>query len=104
MQNNHFNNQKMRQIDIVEYLEKIGYQPQKIRNNDYWYLSPLREEKEASFKVNRKLNLYYDHGTGRGGNFIDFALLYHQCRFKELLEEIKNSLFFTRRFQRFNSL
>jgi hypothetical protein len=39
------------QIDLVDYLYSLGYQPEKIKNHDYWYLSPLREEKEASFKV-----------------------------------------------------
>jgi len=92
--NQHFSRDEMKKIDIVEYLEKTGYQPQKIRNNDYWYMSPLREEKEASFKVNRRLNVWFDHGTGEGGNFIDFALLYYQCSFKELLEKIESSLFF----------
>jgi hypothetical protein len=27
-----------------------GYEPHKIKGNNYWYLSPLREEKEASLK------------------------------------------------------
>ena len=54
-----------KQIDIVDYLAKAGHQPVKIRNNDYWYLSPLRDEKNASFKVNRKMNRWYDHGLGR---------------------------------------
>jgi DNA primase len=40
------------QIDIVNYLAKAGHHPLKIRNHDYWYLSPLRDEKNASFKVN----------------------------------------------------
>ncbi len=43
-------------IKMVEYLNSLGIQPQKIRNNDYWYLSPLRGKKTASFKINRKLN------------------------------------------------
>ena len=34
------------QIDLVDYLYSLGYQPEKIKNHDYWYLSPLREEKE----------------------------------------------------------
>ena len=59
---------------MVDYLEKLGYMPQKIRGNDYWYLSPFRQEKEPSFKVNRKLNAWYDHGTGRGGNIVDFGM------------------------------
>jgi len=54
-------------MDLVDYLENLGHFPKKIKNNDYWYLSPFREEKTPSFKVNRKLNLWYDHGTGTGG-------------------------------------
>ena len=50
------------QIDLVDYLYSLGYQTEKIRGNDYWYLSPLRDEKEASFKINRKKNVWYDHG------------------------------------------
>jgi len=87
----------VKQTDIVEYLEKLGYQPQKIRNNDYWYLSPLRDEKEASFKVNRTLNLWYDHGLGKGGSIIDFAMLYHNCSMKEVPEKINDLFFFHRK-------
>ena len=59
------------QIDLVNYLEKLGHRPQKIRSNDYWYLSPLREEKTPSFKVNRKMNVWYDHDMGKGGTLVD---------------------------------
>jgi len=52
-----------RQIDFVDYLASLGYHPQKSRGADYWYLSPLREEKTPSFKVNRQKNLWYDHGV-----------------------------------------
>lgn len=96
MQNNDFHIQKARQADIVEHLEKLGHQPQKIRNNDYWYKSPLREEKEASFKVNRKLNLYYDHGTGRGGSIIDFGTQYHKCSIPQFLQKLSQSFSFHR--------
>jgi DNA primase len=77
-----------KQIDIVDYLEKLGHHPQKIRNNDYWYLSPLRDETQPSFKVNRKLNAWFDHGIGKGGNLIDFGILYHDCSVAELLKEL----------------
>jgi hypothetical protein len=52
-----------KQTDLVDYLAFLGHRPQKVRNEDYWYLSPLREEKTASFKVNRKKNVWYDHGV-----------------------------------------
>lgn len=78
------------QIDLVDYLEKLGHTPQKIRNNDYWYLSPLREEKTASFKVNRAKNVWYDHGLGKGGNLVDFGKTYYHCTVKELLSKLGN--------------
>jgi len=78
------------QIDLVQYLEKLGYRPQKVNGNDYWYLSPFREEKTPSFKVNRKMNVWYDHGLGKGGNLIDFGKIYYQCSVKELLARLNN--------------
>jgi hypothetical protein len=84
----HFSILEAKQVDLVEYLEKLGYQPQRIRNNDYWYLSPLRDEKTASFKVNRKLNAWYDHGIGKGGTIIDFGIIYNRCTVSEFLQRL----------------
>lgn len=78
---------QLNEQDLVEYLEQLGYQPQRVRGNDYWYLSPLREEKTASFKVNRQLNVWYDHGTGKGGRLVDFGILYFNCTVAELLNK-----------------
>jgi hypothetical protein len=75
-----------RQMDIVCYLSTLGYEPARIRSFDYWYHSPLRSEKTPSFKVNRKLNRWYDHGIGKGGNLIDFAILYNNCTVGEFLK------------------
>ena len=83
-----------RQIDMVSYLSSLGHEPARIRNFDYWYLSPLREEKTPSFKVSRKLNLWYDHGLGKGGNLIDFAILYKDCTVGEFLQSTGHPLFF----------
>jgi hypothetical protein len=83
-----------RQLDLVGYLANLGYQPVKVHNNDFWYLSPLREEKSPSFKVNQQLNRWYDHGLGEGGNLIDFATRYHGCTVRELLQSLKGNLSF----------
>lgn len=64
-----------RKIDLVQYLSDLGFEPAKIRSNDYWYLSPLRQEKTPSFKVNRKLNVWFDHGIQKGGNLVNFGML-----------------------------
>lgn len=77
-----------KEIDMLNYLSALGFEPSKIRNNDYWYFSPLRNEKEASFKINRRLNRWYDHGLGKGGNLIDFRILYFNCTIGELLQNL----------------
>lgn len=77
-----------KQIDFVDFLASLGYEPSKIRNSDYWYQSPLRNEQTASFKVNRKLNVWYDHGLGKGGDLIDFGKEYFRCTTSELLQKL----------------
>ncbi len=74
------------QIDLVNYLETLGHEPSKIKNQDYWYLSPFRNENTPSFKVNQKLNLWYDHGLGKGGNVVDFGIEYFRCTVSEFLQ------------------
>lgn len=74
-----------RDYDLVDYLLTLGFTPAKIVRNQYWFLSPLREEKTPSFKVNRVLNLWWDFGDGSGGNLIDFAIRYHRCTVGEFL-------------------
>jgi hypothetical protein len=86
--------EEARQIDMVSYLSSLGHEPAKIRNFDYWYLSPLRQEKTPSFKINRRLNRWYDHGLGKGGNLIDFVILYSDCTIGEFLARINPNLFF----------
>lgn len=80
--------EQVKEMDLVGYLSKLGYSPTKIRNVDYWYLSPLRDERTPSFKVNTKLNRWYDHGLGKGGNLIDFGILYHNCTAGEFIQKI----------------
>lgn len=75
----------VKEIDMVDYLSATGHAPFKIRGGDYWYHSPLRMEKTPSFKVNRQANIWFDHGTGQGGNFIDFGILYHKCSVRDFL-------------------
>jgi len=76
------------QIDMVDYLNSMGYPPQKISGNDYWYLSPLRSEKHASFKVERNRNVWYDYGISKGGSLIDFMMEMHQCDVREALQKL----------------
>ena len=79
---------------MVDYIAKEGFLPAKIRANNYWYLSPLRQEKTPSFKIDRKLNRWYDFGMGKGGNLLDFAILYNNFTIAEFLHgQASNSSF-----------
>jgi hypothetical protein len=80
--------EQAKQIDMVDYLSSLNHHPQKVRNQDFWYLSPLRQEKTASFKVNRTLNVWFDFGFGKGGDIIDFCTLYYNCTISEALSKL----------------
>ena len=82
------NCEQANQIDLVDYLRVLGFTPQKISREDHWYLSPLRKETQASFKVNKNKNAWYDHGLGKGGRLIDFVMEYHRCNVYEALQKI----------------
>lgn len=80
---------EIKNLDIVDYLAANGFQPETIKKNgiDHWYLSPLRIEGEASFKVNQNKNRWFDFGLYKGGNLVDFCLLYFKCTIPELLDK-----------------
>jgi hypothetical protein len=83
---------RIRQLDLAAWLEDHGFEValRKRNNTDYWYLSPLREEKTASFHVNRRTNEWYDFGLMAGGNPVDFFLRYFNCSIPELLLRFAN--------------
>lgn len=64
-------------IKIVDYLHSQGVEPKKIQGRNYWYNSPLRKEESPSFKVDCLLNVWYDHGSGKGGNILDLVMAIH---------------------------
>lgn len=80
--------EQAKKIDLVDYLSALGHQAKKVSGFNYWYLSPLREEKTPSFKVDRRQNLWYDHGLGKGGTIIDLGLLYFRCSVSEFLQKL----------------
>lgn len=63
-------------IPIEQILFKIGLNPQKTNGFESWYLSPFTIEKTASFKVNQKINRWFCHSSGFGGNAVDFTVKY----------------------------
>ena len=86
--------EEAKNINMVNYLKELGFEPARISRQHYWYVSPFRNERTASFKVNKDMNRWYDFGEGRGGNLIDFGVLYFKCSVGEFLQKlwIKNSI------------
>lgn len=66
-----------KQIRIEDYLHSLGHTPVRRQGANLWYRSPLRQEKEASFKVNTGINCWYDFGLGKGGNLLALAAGLH---------------------------
>ncbi len=86
------NSSQIKNIKITDYLYNKGIQPKHIKGADYWYISPYREEKTPSFKVNNDLNVWYDYGTGQGGNIIDLIMrMYNLNSVTEVLSHFNNS-------------
>ena len=81
--------QTAKQIRIADYLHSLGYSPVKQQGINLWYKSPLREETEASFKVNIERNQWYDFALGKGGGTIELAShLYATDHIPYILERI----------------
>jgi hypothetical protein len=74
-----------KQIPIQDYLSRLGFEPDKIQRNNYWYRSPLRNEGEASFKINTRLNVWYDHGSGEGVNLLDLGARIEQSMYGKVI-------------------
>ena len=64
-------------IDIFEFLTKSGITGTEKRYF-VWYCSPLRDEKTASFRVDRVTNRWKDYGTGQNGDLLDLVKLIHK--------------------------
>lgn len=60
---------------LYNYLIQKGCLPKRKNQKEAWFISPLRKEKTASFKVLIDENVWYDHGEQIGGGFVDLLRL-----------------------------
>jgi len=89
----------IRKLSIVDLLSMQGFKPSKIFGNKYWYLSPLRDEKEASFCVYKKPygNDWYDYGINRGGSIIDLVMEMNSWNYVEAIRQLRKLLIYFQR-------
>lgn len=84
--------EELRKTSIEDYMENQGFKPVKRMNsrNELLYLSPYRSETKPSFCVNTVKNVWYDYGTGEGGDIFELVKKLWNVDFhkaKEILRE-----------------
>ena len=72
-------------IKLEEVLVSVGHHPTKQNEKEAWYLNPFSRETQASFKLNKRSNVWYLHSEGIGGNNIDFMKKYLNASIKDVL-------------------
>lgn len=78
-----------KRVRIVDFLAQLGHHAQYVKSEQHWYLSPLREEHTPSFKVNDRLNEWYDFGEATGGDLVELGKhLYRTDNVSEVLAHI----------------
>jgi DNA primase len=82
-----------RDFSVEKALEKLGHFPKRTTEKEAWFLSPFRSETQASFKVSKNKNRWYDHGEGVGGNVIDLVCKILKCSIQETLEFLNDESF-----------
>ena len=79
----------LKNISIRQFLARRGIQPKYERNGYGMYLSPLREERTPSFKVDYVRNLWYDFGLGEGGTLRTLVMRLERCDSREGCKTVK---------------
>jgi len=64
---------EIRKVSLVEFLNQLGYQPTGRDSKGLWFYAPYRSERKPSFHVNPRRNLWFDFGTGAGGDIFSLA-------------------------------
>ena len=73
-------------ISLEEVLQILGHLPTKQTEKEAWFLNPFANENHASFKLDKRNNIWFLHSEGIGGNNTDFMMKYLKASVKEVLE------------------
>lgn len=71
---------------MEEVLLSLGHLPTKQNEKEAWYLNPFASESKASFKLDKRINAWYLHSEGVGGNNTDFMKKYLNTSVNEVLD------------------
>ncbi len=60
-------------ISLVDFLHHLGYKPTGRDSKGLWFYAPYRNERKPSFHVNPRKNVWFDFGSGDGGDIFTLA-------------------------------
>ena len=80
-------------IPLEEVLLATGHLPTKQNEKEAWYLNPFGTENHASFKLNKRLNIWYLFSEGIGGNNTNFMQKFLNTSISEILIWAENQNF-----------
>ena len=60
-------------ISLVDFLHHLGYEPTGRDSKGLWYRAPYRNERRPSFHVRPGRGVWFDFGTGAGGDIFTLA-------------------------------
>ena len=63
----------IKEISLVDFLHRLGYDPTGRDSKGLWFYAPYRNEIKPSFHVNPRKGVWYDFGTGEGGDIFTLA-------------------------------
>ena len=64
---------EIRNISLVDFLNHLGYKPTGRDSKGLWFYAPYRSERKPSFHVDPNRNIWFDFGTGAGGDIFSLA-------------------------------
>lgn len=90
------NREKAKQISILNYLKRQGFEPIRTTGGEYYFNSPFRQERKPSFTVREKAgndgeDLWFDFGLGNndGGDIITLVMRLENCDFRTALKRLE---------------
>ena len=75
----------IKKISLVEFLHHLGYKPTGRDSKGLWFYAPYRNERKPSFHVNPRKNVWFDFGSGAGGDI--FTLAGEMCNSTDFIRQ-----------------
>ena len=83
----------IKEISLMDFLHRLGYDPTGRDSKGLWFYAPYRNERKPSFHVNPRKNVWFDFGSGEGGDIFTLAgVLSGKTDFVELARYIAEKM------------